>query len=160
MACPGGCTNGGGQIKVEDVVDILPATRGEEVTLVNGTATPQSQKEWLRRVDEAYFSMDSGSDDDDNDNDNDVPMTNGYRDKVHHPATNGDAAIINNINITKIQALLTHWSTLVAVPLQTLAYTSYRQVESDVGKTSKAKVKVLNDTERIAQIAGLSGGGW
>lgn len=176
MACPGGCTNGGGQIKVEDVVEILPATRGEEVTVVNGTATPQSQKEWLRRVDEAYFSMDSESDDNGSQiDDDDVPMTNGYGDKPHRPVTNGDTTaanqhvaeqqssqptVINSVNVTRIQDLLAHWSALVGVPLHTLAYTSYRQVESDVGKTSKAKVKTLNDTERIAQIAGLSGGGW
>ncbi|KEF56487.1 ferredoxin hydrogenase [Exophiala aquamarina CBS 119918] len=175
MACPGGCTNGGGQIKVEDVVDILPATRGEEMTVVNGTATPQSQKEWLRRVDEAYFSIDSESDDNASQDDDDVSMTNGYGDNLHHLATNGDTAtttehidgqsssqptIINGVNVTSVQDLLSHWSVLVEVPLHTLAYTSYRQVESDVGKTSKAKVKTLNDTERIAQIAGLSGGGW
>lgn len=176
MACPGGCTNGGGQIKIEDVVDILPATRGEEVTVVNGTATPQGQKEWLRRVDEAYFSADSDSDENgyaEDDDDDDVPMTNGYGGKSHHSATNGEItmtnhfdepssqpSVINGINVTSVQDLLAHWSTLVQVPLHTLAYTSYRQVESDVGKASKNKVKTLNDTERIAQIAGLSGGGW
>jgi iron only hydrogenase large subunit-like protein len=173
MACPGGCTNGGGQIKIEDVVDILPATRGEEVTVVNGTATPQGQKEWLRRVDEAYFSADSESDENGyGEDDDDVPMTNGYAPKSHHSATNGEIMtngfdetasqhiVINSINVTSVQDLLAHWSTLVQVPLHTLAYTSYRQVESDVGKASKSKVKTLNDTERIAQIAGLSGGGW
>src|SRR5690606_24140416 len=45
MACPGGCTNGGGQIKVDD-----DEVWGE----VEGR--PGSQKELLGRVDEAYFS--------------------------------------------------------------------------------------------------------
>jgi iron only hydrogenase large subunit-like protein len=43
MACPGGCTNGGGQIKAED----------EEVWKAE---KPVGQKELLLRVDEAYFS--------------------------------------------------------------------------------------------------------
>ncbi|KAK5055394.1 hypothetical protein LTR84_013144 [Exophiala bonariae] len=162
MACPGGCTNGGGQIKVEDVVDTLPVTRGEAVTVVNGTATPQGQKEWLRRVDEAYFSADSDEDHDEGENgynnheNGDVPMTNGHAD----PSSKHSPTVINNINVTRVQDLLAHWPAIVQVPLQTLAYTSYRYVDSDVGKASKAKVKTLNDTERIAQIAGLSGGGW
>lgn len=163
MACPGGCTNGGGQIKVEDVIDTLPVTRGETVTVVKGTATPQGQKEWLRRVDEAYFSADSDIDENDDgdvdhDHDHDVPMTNGYGHSSLQSTT--PATIINSINVTRVQNLLAHWPTVVQVPLQTLAYTSYRYVDSDVGKASKAKVKTLNDTERIAQIAGLSGGGW
>jgi hypothetical protein len=49
MACPGGCTNGGGQIKVDDPIIIerkaLPPKPG-----------PQEQKDWLSEVDEAYFS--------------------------------------------------------------------------------------------------------
>ncbi|KAL9610538.1 MAG: hypothetical protein Q9167_004750, partial [Letrouitia subvulpina] len=44
MACPGGCTNGGGQIKVEDVF-------GPE------SKTTMGQKQWLEKVDEAYYSM-------------------------------------------------------------------------------------------------------
>lgn len=157
MACPGGCTNGGGQIKVEDVVDTLPVTRSEAVTVVNGTATPQGQKEWLRRVDEAYFSADEDVEENgyDVNEDDDVPMTNGCEDASNHSPT-----VINNVNVTRVQDLLAHWPAVVQVPLQTLAYTSYRYVDSDVGKASKAKVKTLNDTERIAQIAGLSGGGW
>ena len=63
----GGCTNGGGQIKVEDVVDVLPQTRGEVVEKV----TPQGQKEWLRRVDEAYYSADDSDEIGDEDVDHD-----------------------------------------------------------------------------------------
>lgn len=43
MACPGGCTNGGGQVKFGD--EVMASTEGVE-----------SQKEWLARVDEAYYS--------------------------------------------------------------------------------------------------------
>lgn len=49
MACPGGCTNGGGQIKVDDPI-ISGQTTGD---IKPG---PQEQKAWLAQVDEAYFS--------------------------------------------------------------------------------------------------------
>ena len=52
MACPGGCTNGGGQIKFEDLS-----------SLQSPTTHAQSQKEWLNLVDEAYYSMDEASQD-------------------------------------------------------------------------------------------------
>ncbi|EXJ85274.1 ferredoxin hydrogenase [Capronia epimyces CBS 606.96] len=153
MACPGGCTNGGGQIKVEDVVAILPQTRGEEVT---DTTSPQSQKEWLRRVDEAYYSADSEEDLDDCDGDrvmmNGLASTNG-----DHPPDAGKP-IVNGIDVPDVRDFLCHWASLVGVPLEKLAHTTFRQVESDVGK-NKANGK-LSDTERIAKIAGLSGGGW
>ncbi|KAL2430502.1 Cytosolic Fe-S cluster assembly factor nar1 [Exophiala dermatitidis] len=173
MACPGGCTNGGGQIKVDDVAGVLPQTRGEEVAT---PVTPQAQKEWLRRVDEAYYSADSDVDSDSDLEDTDVDMTNGH---VPVAAANGtsDPAtqvnnhnhnskhsldvtgnIINGINVSDVQDLLHYWAGLVGVPLEKLAYTTFRQVESDVGK-NKANGK-MSDTERIAQIAGMSGGGW
>jgi iron only hydrogenase large subunit-like protein len=165
MACPGGCTNGGGQVKVEDVAEILPVTRGEEVAVERGMVG-QSQKDWLRRVDEAYFSADSEDEEFDGE-DGDVVMTNGHDINDNgvngHATTNSDsesdANIVNGINTTAVNAFLQHWSNLVKVPLQTLAYTSFREVESDVGK-DKVKAKGMTDTERIASIAGLSGGGW
>ncbi|KAL8882505.1 MAG: hypothetical protein Q9192_007572 [Flavoplaca navasiana] len=57
MACPGGCTNGGGQIKVDDVGlgERLGKGQGVDVT-DKGVMT---QKEWLEKVDEAYFTMSS-----------------------------------------------------------------------------------------------------
>ncbi|RVX70154.1 hypothetical protein B0A52_05487 [Exophiala mesophila] len=159
MACPGGCTNGGGQIKVEDAASVLPTTRGEttEGVVAGSTATPQAQKEWLARVDEAYYSADSSEEE----------VTNGHKDEEDVIMANGDAhkddhgsqqnTMVNGINVSQVQSMLAYWADLVQVPVQTLAYTTYRQVESDVGKT---KAKNMNDTERIAQIAGMSGGGW
>lgn len=152
MACPGGCTNGGGQIKVDDVVDLLPKTRGEEVMNVS---SPQSQKEWLNRVDEAYYSADSSGTEGE---DQDVLMTNGIS---NHPKTNGhakDAEVINGIDTAQVHAFLAHWSSIVGVPLSKLTHTTFRVVESDVGKNKPASK--MSDTERIASIAGLSGGGW
>jgi iron only hydrogenase large subunit-like protein len=155
MACPGGCTNGGGQIKVDDVKDILPETRSEE--LVTSASNPGAQKEWQKRVDEAYFSMSDDSDDENDrdvaaDGDGDVQMSNG-----DHASGEPGEEVFNGVNVKQVKDMLQHWSTLVGVPLQTLAYTSYRKVESDVGKK---KAKTMGDTERIAAIAGLSGGGW
>lgn len=143
MACPGGCTNGGGQIKVEDVVNVLPQTRGEVVEKV----TPQGQKEWLRRVDEAYYSAD---DSDDLNDDEDVVMTNG--DEVRDLE---DKDVIDGINTREVKDVLNYWASMVDVPVEKLVYTTFRTVVSDVGKK-----KDLTDTERIAAIAGASGGGW
>lgn len=151
MACPGGCTNGGGQMRLEDVENILPQTRSEEVHADNEATQGQSQKEWLRRVDEAYFSAESDSDsdsesdvDDDDDGDN-VQMS--------QPAHTRD--VVNGISTSEIHEFITHWSDVVDVPVSKLAYTTFREVVSDVGKNRN-----LDDNQRIAAIAGLSGGGW
>ncbi|KIW82621.1 hypothetical protein Z517_05648 [Fonsecaea pedrosoi CBS 271.37] len=154
MACPGGCTNGGGQIKVDDVMETLPQTRSEDV--VNVVSGPQSQKEWLRLVDEAYYSGDSSEDIDTDEQGEDVPMTNGLSCLNGHEKTKH--TIINGIDTTEVYDFLYQWSRLVNVPVSKLAYTTFRQVESDVGKNKPASK--MSDTERIASIAGLSGGGW
>ena len=73
MACPGGCTNGGGQIKVSDVpalraaagnsvprsapfVDIYQPPDNAEPAVSSHQSTVAEQREWLSQVDEAYFS--------------------------------------------------------------------------------------------------------
>lgn len=163
MACPGGCTNGGGQMRVEDVQAVLPETRGEAVVSLNA----RSQKEWLSRVDEAYFSADS---DEDADADTDITdsdeanSTHTNEDKNSdttmsntdpNPDPDLDLDLINGISTRTVTDFLTYWVELVQIPLEKLAYTSFRKVESDVGKN-----KNLDDGQRIAAIAGLSGGGW
>ncbi|RMZ85770.1 hypothetical protein DV737_g499, partial [Chaetothyriales sp. CBS 132003] len=156
MACPGGCTNGGGQIKVDDVAQTLVDEGADEAMVREG---PQAQKEWLRRVDEAYFSAD---DDDDSGaeagdaNGGDTVMTNGHDDHDIHDETE----MISNVNIKRVHELLRNWEAYVGVPREKLAYTTFRAVDSDVGKTKKTKVKEMTDTQRIANIAGMSGGGW
>ena len=153
MACPGGCTNGGGQVKVTEVAEI----REEEgVQAVNGDVVsarpgPKEQKEWLARVDEAYFSG-SGDEDESVDSDGDQEMKDSTR-----VATNGsehDEDIVNGISRTKVQNMLSHWSQITAIDTQKLLYTSYRKVESDVGK------KKQSDVERVAGLASTLGGGW
>jgi len=169
MACPGGCTNGGGQIKLEDVADIIAETRGEVLDGKVDKRSPQSQKEWLTRVDEAYFSAESEESEEDEQVEQGVNFdTNGYTgmkdyETITNGHTNGDSSggteVINGINTTSIRDVLRHWSEVVDVPLRQLCYTSFRKVESDVGK-SKKEVKQMGDSARIAAIAGASGGGW
>lgn len=127
MACPGGCTNGGGQIKVDDPVLIerkgLPPNPG-----------PVEQKEWLSQVDEAYFSADEADD---------------------AGVQNGDTKDeIDGISPSYIRDTLEHWARTTGIALDKLAYTSYREVISDVGKDK------TTDTERVVQLAGKIGGGW
>ncbi|KAF2706798.1 LET1-like protein [Pleomassaria siparia CBS 279.74] len=150
MACPGGCTNGGGQVKVTEVESVRAV---EGVHAVNGDVVssrpgPKEQKEWLARVDEAYFS---GSDTESTDGDGDQSMKDAGEttDEMHR-----NADIVNGISRTHIQAILSHWAEATGVEKQKLLYTSYRKVESDVGK------KKQSDVERVAGLASTLGGGW
>ncbi|KAH7368997.1 iron only hydrogenase large subunit domain-containing protein [Plectosphaerella cucumerina] len=109
MACPGGCTNGGGQIKVDD--PIIMDRRG-----FSGKPGPQEQKQWLNEVDEAYFSAD----------DTNAGGPEGL---------NGAASdVVDGISPSYIRDTLAHWSRLTGVALDRLALTTYREVISDVGK--------------------------
>lgn len=122
MACPGGCTNGGGQIKVSDLSD-----------LQSPVSSDIGQKEWLSRVDEAYFSMDS----------DDEALVHAHSSKR---LTTADL-------MERAHAIVAHWSRLTGVSKTHLIYTTYRKVESDVGKDKP-------DTEKVALLAGKIGGGW
>ncbi|KAF2856170.1 iron hydrogenase [Plenodomus tracheiphilus IPT5] len=153
MACPGGCTNGGGQIKVGEVEEIR-IYEGIQQANIDAPAPrpgPKEQKEWLARVDEAYFSNEE-SDDEKVDADGDHEM------QEHNADTNGTAAtdndIVDGISRTRVNGVLSHWSDITGVDLQNLIYTSYIKVESDVGK------KKQSDMERVAGLAVSVGGGW
>ena len=135
MACPGGCTNGGGQIKIDDV----PLKPG----------TGMSQKEWLGRVDEAYYSMSENESENEND------------DAMRHDDSDTDEArkmegrnMINGIDTTRVREVLEHWAQTTGIALQKLVTTSYRKVESDVGKVGGAQ------NDRVVELAGKIGGGW
>ncbi|KAL8712331.1 MAG: hypothetical protein Q9220_003482 [cf. Caloplaca sp. 1 TL-2023] len=133
MACPGGCTNGGGQIRVDD----LEFAAGEE---------RPSQKEWLARVDEAYFSMsDAYSSSDEN---GDVEMVDG-----HDEVEQEEEAMVNGIDIKNVRAMLEHWSRSTGIGLEKLCFTSFKAVESDVGRGAGGQ-------ERAVALAGREGGGW
>jgi len=142
MACPGGCTNGGGQIRVDDVqqmnMNTNGASSGEEMEGVEMATPiskpgPQEQREWLARVDEAYFSASSDTDADEDE---------GEDEGLERPS---------------IPDVLAHWSSVTGVPLEKLVYTTYRKVESDVGKN---RPNGDIGTERVVELAGRAGGGW
>ncbi|OJD14807.1 hypothetical protein AJ78_04895 [Emergomyces pasteurianus Ep9510] len=147
MACPGGCTNGGGQIRIEDARDLnTPKTEAidpmqqqpqqQPQPQASQKSTPQEQRAWLARVDEAYFSADSDSDSDS------IPSPKG--DSDHLP----------------LDDILSHWSRSTNIPLDKLAYTTFRKVESDVGKDRGKGPGGRGDTARVAELAGKAGGGW
>lgn len=155
MACPGGCTNGGGQVKVDDVWELLgKGSEGEDDGVAEEkrktTAGPAEQKEWLKRVDEAYYSAGSSDDDEDKPLDARHGPTNGK--DGPNDLLNGSHTIASGDSIPK---LLQHWSNITEIPLEKLLFTTYRQVDSDVGKEKGA-----SDMERVAGLAGSMGGGW
>ncbi|AEO53606.1 hypothetical protein MYCTH_2295162 [Thermothelomyces thermophilus ATCC 42464] len=127
MACPGGCTNGGGQIKADDQVIIDRKGLGEK-------PGPDEQKAWLAEIDEAYFSGDEP-------------------DAAHGIGNGNSTGLVAGISPSHIRDTLAHWEDITGIQLDRLAYTSYREVVSDVGKP-------VSDTERVVQLAGKIGGGW
>ncbi|KAI8936568.1 Cytosolic Fe-S cluster assembly factor nar1 [Plenodomus lindquistii] len=154
MACPGGCTNGGGQIKVGEVEEIR-VYEGVQEANTDAPAPrpgPKEQKEWLARVDEAYFSGDESGGEQHIDADGDEEM--------HDAGTNGAATtdddddVVDGISRTRVHGVLNHWCEVTGVEMQKLIYTSYIKVESDVGK------KKQSDMERVAGLAVSVGGGW
>lgn len=155
MACPGGCTNGGGQVKVTEVEHVRVAEGLQEANIDGPIVKPgpKEQKEWLAQVDEAYFSAsDSESDEEKVDRDGDQEMQDA--DTNGHTEIHPEDDIVNGISRKRIRDVLTHWSDITGVDMQKLIYTSYIKVESDVGK------KKQSDMERVAGLAVSVGGGW
>jgi iron only hydrogenase large subunit-like protein len=124
MACPGGCTNGGGQIKIDDAVIL-------ERKNISGKPGPQEQKDWLAEIDEAYFSGQES------------------RSRLDGGSTENTSGGVSH---SYIDDTLAYWSSMTGIGLDRLAFTSYREVISDVGKGSA--------TESAAHLAGKAGGGW
>ena len=155
MACPGGCTNGGGQIKVDDMGLGERQGKGEGVDVTD--KGPMTQKEWLEKVDEAYFSMSSsdsassvsefeeyGYGDIDMDMDRDAD--------VETMEEKGE--VVNGIDISNVRAILKHWSQSTGIDMQKLCFTTFREVKSDVGKGANG------EKDRVVELAGRIGGGW
>ncbi|KAI1339104.1 iron only hydrogenase large subunit domain-containing protein [Xylariaceae sp. FL0016] len=132
MACPGGCTNGGGQIKIDDPV--IMGRKG-----IESKPGPQEQKQWLAEIDEAYFS-DEGAE------------NKTGNSSIRDGGVGGD--MVGGISPLYIRDTLAHWSRITGIDVDRLVTTSYREVVSDVGKTK------TSDTERVVQLAGKIGGGW
>ena len=124
MACPGGCTNGGGQIKVDD-----PIISGHEAAETK--PGPVEQKAWLAQVDEAYFSGE---------------------DSLEDGEPKGRDDVVEGICSSYIKNTLSYWEAITGIDLERLAYTTYREVISDVGKTG--------DVQKVIEIASKIGGGW
>jgi iron only hydrogenase large subunit-like protein len=131
MACPSGCNNGGGQIKVDDPIIVDRRNLG-------GKSGPPDHKWWLAQVDEAYFSAEES----DGDFEDEAGM-NGV--KV--------AGAVDGISPSYIRDTLAYWAGMTGIDRDRLVYTTYREVVSDVGK-SKA------GDEAVIQLAGKIGGGW
>ncbi|KAG6007845.1 Cytosolic Fe-S cluster assembly factor nar1 [Claviceps maximensis] len=131
MACPGGCTNGGGQVKVDDPVVL-------ERKKIQGKPGPQEQKEWLAEIDEAYFSCEDPGD----------ISQNGNIDGLELRSSD----VIGGISHSYIHNTLAFWSEVTDISIDRLAFTTYREVISDVGKGTEA--------EKVVQLAGKAGGGW
>ncbi|KAF3086180.1 Cytosolic Fe-S cluster assembly factor nar1 [Orbilia oligospora] len=131
MACPGGCTNGGGQLKFDDsfIVDSVAQATANAAVVLRSEA-----KAWLGRVDEAYFSADEDA------------IETGRKDLI---VRNRDSRIAN------IDQLLEDWVADTRVPLDKLVYTTYRAVESNVGKVGGEM-----STLQAAELAQKVGGGW
>lgn len=136
MACPGGCTNGGGQIRIEDAREanssLQPATSGDAPEA--SKPSPHEQRAWLAQVDEAYYSGDSDSE------------------SVAESQTSPSTAE----NEARIHDAMQYWSQTMGVPLSKLIHTTFRAVESDVGKNQGG----TDDTTRVVELAGKIGGGW
>ncbi|POS87278.1 hypothetical protein EPUL_000772 [Erysiphe pulchra] len=123
---PGGCTNGGGQIKVDDPV--VSVNHNSETN-----SNSLSQKAWISKVDEAYFSGDD--------------MTDETKSK------NQDGDFVDGISQGYVKEILAHWANSTGIDLARLVYTTFRRVESDVGKNVDHSQKVMNIASKI-------GGGW
>jgi iron only hydrogenase large subunit-like protein len=131
MACPGGCTNGGGQIKIDDTI------AGRRPT---GAAKPgpREQKQWLAMVDEAYFSSDESE-------------TSEYSAPMN---LDGPSDHVDGISPSYVKDTLAHWSAITGIDLDRLVKTSYRAVVGSVGKDKGS------DMKRVVELAGKVGGGW
>ncbi|KAI4149623.1 MAG: hypothetical protein LQ340_004540 [Diploschistes diacapsis] len=125
MACPGGCTNGGGQIKLDD----LGTLQGQKQDL-------SSQKDWLALVDEAYYSMEESQ--------NNEGQKLEFREE--------DSGSINGVSVTRIKTVLRHWGDLTGLNPEGLIRTSFREVHSDVGKQDRSDTARV--AEVAAMVAG------
>lgn len=168
MACPGGCTNGGGQIRLEDALELRkkasenekgPDSVGESLDSNTQQSDPSSspavldQRAWLTQVDEAYHSdgsdttLDSTGSSESSASSASSISSSKSDSPIRAEAKNVDDAI-------SMDEMLSHWSKTTNTPLSTLLYTTYEAVQSDVGKQNNS------DTLRVAELAGKVGGGW
>lgn len=157
MACPGGCTNGGGQIKVDD---LGLGDRSREGKEGGGAGVGVSQKEWLAKVDEAYFSMSDSSSSSSSDRDNDDEDV-AAEDAMDLDTVVGEGmddgldeeGMIGGVDVGGVRRMLKHWSESTGVGVEELCFTTFREVRSDVGQNGGSQ-------DRVVELAGRIGGGW
>lgn len=123
MACPGGCTNGGGQVKVDDQVVIERHRFGKKPGI-------DEQKAWLSIVDEAYYSADE-------------------KPRLEQPKDHVAGELIDGISLVDTQEVLDYWANSVGVELDRLVHTSYREVVSDIGKEVSETERVVQLAGKI-----------
>ncbi|CAK7272294.1 Cytosolic Fe-S cluster assembly factor nar1 [Sporothrix epigloea] len=148
MACPGGCTNGGGQVKADDEI-ILARRQADSRAEANGAKLgPLEQKAWLADIDEAYFSADEDD------------ITGNVTAEDQNGALYGDE--VDGISPSYVRNTLTHWARITGISLDKLVYTTYREVVSEVGKSTAPgnKKKGADAAEHVVQLASKIGGGW
>ncbi|QIX01659.1 hypothetical protein AMS68_007176 [Peltaster fructicola] len=147
MACPGGCTNGGGQIKVGDVAT-LRQVGGTGIVNGGDQIMLPAQKDWLAKVDEAYWSASE-------DEGETSPVDSGFdSDTEMMDAPEASSSVVDGIDHDAYNMFMQHWANVTDIDLEKLIYTTYRAVESDVGKSK------TTDVERVAGLAVQIGGGW
>ena len=138
MACPGGCTNGGGQIRAEDLG-----------VLQSAKPSTSSKAEWKACVDEAYFSMSDTDEDDDTEAESGVESDD---------ASDGGESVapdeLDGVSPSRVLGLIERWEVVTGVPRDRLLYTSFRAVVSDVGK---ARGGMVNSA---IELSSKEGGGW
>ncbi|KOS16853.1 Cytosolic Fe-S cluster assembly factor NAR1 [Escovopsis weberi] len=147
MACPGGCTNGGGQIKADDAVVVARRELPEKPDL-------HDQRAWLAEVDEAYFSEDEAH----------AAVAGltiagdrgrGEREeREEEEEEEEEVDVVGGISRSHVHETLAHWSDITGIGLDRLAFTTYRQVTGIAGTEATA------GAEGVAQLAGKAGGGW
>lgn len=155
MACPGGCTNGGGQIKADDDIILLnqvqiqnqnqpPSTTTMEKSKVTLTLTPSANREWLQKVDEAYWS---------DDDDYSAPPSTPTPSLSHAEVSPED----------KIKALMSDFENATRVGIEKVLWTKYKKVEDEFNRdrvNGKDKEEEVSSVVRVAELAARSGGGW
>ncbi|KAK5120559.1 hypothetical protein LTR85_006215 [Meristemomyces frigidus] len=153
MACPGGCTNGGGQIKVGDVATLRQVGgTGIENGSIEQEMLP-AQREWLAKVDEAYWSAEP-DDLDEADEDGNVGMGDAERSDDSESGKEDD--VVDGIDRRRVKRLTEHWSSVTGVELEKLLCTTYLAVESEVGKSKGES----SEMEKVSALAVAAGGGW
>ncbi|KAI5801479.1 putative iron-sulfur cluster assembly associated protein Nar1 [Peziza echinospora] len=179
MACPGGCTNGGGQVKVDDpILGSASSSAPAEIEANGGTngdgavqiipadvGIVQKQREWLAKVDEAYWSSDDAH----------TNISNGSL-ASSPPLTHQSQSTTSIVNGTSqkleytpqeqsILSFVNTWSRISGVEVDKLVYTSYRKVDDDFSKEKEEKERReaernKSSVVRAAELATKAGGGW